>query len=229
MCGRASLTHNEAELEERFQATFYTEDIARYNPLPSYNIAPTHVLPVITMDDRRHFLPAAWGWNRNNPAPFVINAQIEHINEKKMFDKYLDYHRCIIPMDGYYEWLKKDKLKIPYRIQCTDRELFGVAGLVKEEKIKGGEAQLHFVVITRPAESSIAWLHDRMPLILTPEWEEKWLSGEFDVEWIKKLSEEMEYQLSYYPVSTELNSVKNNSPELIEPAKDDLFTQTGLF
>ncbi|HQW13011.1 MAG TPA: SOS response-associated peptidase [Saprospiraceae bacterium] len=229
MCGRASLTHLESELEERFQATFYTEDIARYNPLPSYNIAPTHVLPVISMDDKKHFLPAAWGWNINSPVPFMINAQIEQINTKKMFAKYLDYHRCIIPMDGYYEWLKKDKQKIPYRIVCTDRSLFGVAGLVKEEKSKSGESELHFVVITRPAEPSIAWLHERMPLILTEEWEQKWLDGEFEEKWMEILSEQMAYNLKVYPVSSLVNSVKNNSTDLISPQSVDNYIQGDLF
>lgn len=229
MCGRASLTHNEAELEERFGATFYTDDIARYNPIPSYNIAPTHVLPVITMDDRSHFLPAGWGWNQQSATPFVINAQIEQINEKRMFEKYLDFHRCIIPMDGYYEWLKKDQQKIPYRIFCKDSAIFGVAGLVKEELNKTGESNLHFVVITRPAVSSIAWIHDRMPLILTQHWEKKWLEGEFETEWIKVLGEEMESHLAAYPVSNAVNSVKNNNAGLIIPKENDLFIQSGLF
>ena len=54
MCGRASLTKVEKDLEERFHATFYSEDLERYNPLPNYNIAPTHMHPVVTNTDPEH-------------------------------------------------------------------------------------------------------------------------------------------------------------------------------
>lgn len=229
MCGRASLTHNEAELEERFQSTFYSDDIARYNPIPSYNIAPTHVLPVITSFDRDHFLPAAWGWNRNAALPFVINAQIEGINQKKMFRDYLDYHRCIIPMDGYYEWLVLDGQKLPYRVICKNNEIFGVAGLVKEESDEKGNYQKSYVVITRTADKTISWLHQRMPLILMDQWEEKWLEGKFDEQWPEILNSDMAYELEAYAVSDKVNAVKNNSKDIINKIDRITFRQGSLF
>jgi putative SOS response-associated peptidase YedK len=229
MCGRASLTHNEAELEERFQSDFYSEDIARYNPIPSYNVAPTHILPVITAFDRRHFLPAAWGWNRQTTMPFVINAQLEGIETKQMFKKYIDYQRCIIPMDGYYEWLVLDGQKIPYRVVCTDMELFGVAGLFKEEKNELGKTELSYVVITRPADQQVAWLHARMPLILTEQWENKWLDGEYGKDWTEILSGDLPYHLAAYPVSNQVNSVRNNSADLINKVDRVNYQQGDLF
>ena len=57
MCGRSSLTKTEKDLEERFKATFYSEDLERYNLLPNFNVAPTHVMPVITNKDPDHFWP----------------------------------------------------------------------------------------------------------------------------------------------------------------------------
>ena len=60
MCGRATLTKNESDIEERFGATFYTEDIERYNPIPSFNIVPTHPLPFIGQDDDKHIQMGLW-------------------------------------------------------------------------------------------------------------------------------------------------------------------------
>ena len=61
MCGRSSLTKTEKELEERFNATFYSDDLVQYNPLPNYNVAPSHMMPVISNEDLNHFRAMRWG------------------------------------------------------------------------------------------------------------------------------------------------------------------------
>jgi len=81
MCGRSSLTKTEKELEERFNATFYSDGLVNYNPLPNYNVAPSHVMPVITNEDRAHFQAYRWGlipsWAKDQKIGYkMINARI---------------------------------------------------------------------------------------------------------------------------------------------------------
>ena len=84
MCGRSSLTKTEKELEERFRATFYSEDLERYNPLPNYNVAPTHMHPVITQEEPHTIHLYRWGlipfWAKDMKiGASMINARIETI------------------------------------------------------------------------------------------------------------------------------------------------------
>ncbi len=232
MCGRASLTKNESELEERFQATFYTEDIERYNPIPSYNIVPTHPLPYIDQNDQTHFQIGKWGWNvQFGPtSKLVINSRLEDIDQKKTFITALDHGRCIIPLDGYYEWVSNDKQKIPYRITLPEGELFSVAGLVREERDKEGNVVQKLSIVTLQATEDISMLHDRMPLILTKEEETMWLNDDFDPDW-KLYFADIKRVLSkkYYKVSDRINSVSNNDADLIKPDTSPVYIQKNIF
>ena len=134
MCGRSSLTKTEKEIEERFKATFYSEELERYNPLPNFNVAPTHMHPVITSQDPNHFHLFKWGlvpfWSKDNKSGAkMINARIETIAEKTAFKSLLNSKRCIVPMDGFYEWKTEGKNKVPFRIVTKDQAIFAVAGL----------------------------------------------------------------------------------------------------
>lgn len=232
MCGRASLTKNESDLEERFQATFYTEDIERYNPIPSYNIVPTHPLPFIDQNDKTHFQIGKWGWNvqMGPTSKLVINARLEDIDQKKTFIPALNHGRCIIPLDGYYEWVSNEKQKIPYRITLPDGELFSVAGLVREERDKEGNAVQKLSIVTLQATDDIAILHDRMPLILTKEEETMWLNDDFDPDWKLYFADKSRVlSKKYYKVSERINSVSNNDAGLIEPDNSPVYIQKNIF
>lgn len=134
MCGRSSLTKTEKELEERFNATFYSDTLVQYNPLPNYNVAPSHYLPVITNQDTSHFQALRWGlipsWAKDKKIGYkMINARIETLFEKSTFKQAVSKRRCLVPADGFYEWQKitnqKGKIeKQPYHIKTTDQEVF---------------------------------------------------------------------------------------------------------
>ena len=107
MCGRSSLTKTEKEIEARFNATFYSDELERYNPLPNFNVAPTQRMPVITSDDAKHIRIFKWGlipsWAKDkNIGSKLINARVETLQEKTMFKSLLQSKRCIIPLDGFY-------------------------------------------------------------------------------------------------------------------------------
>ena len=222
MCGRSSLTKTEKELEERFRANFYSEDLERYNPLPNFNVAPTQLHPVITQQEPRTIHLYRWGlipfWAKDiKIGAKMINARIETITEKPAFKQAFEKRRCLVPFDGYYEWLKTPEGKIPYRIKVTNTDIFSAAGLYETWRSPDGKTIHSFTIITKEAEPVIAHLHDRMPVILLPEQEQLWLDSSVpsnDV--VKSLLPVPAEYLTWYRVSDRVNKVTENDAELIK-------------
>ena len=233
MCGRSSLTKTEKELEERFQATFYSEDLERYNPLPNYNVAPTHMMPVITNEDVLHFNVYRWGlipfWAKDEKiGSKMINARVETIIEKATYKNTFQKKRCLVPMDGFYEWKKEGKDKIPHRIITTDQEIFSVAGMWESWKNPTGHTIHTFTVITLPANECMSKLHDRMPAILPRDQEKLWLDNDLTREDALSLLQPYDsFKMDFYEVSNKVNKVSENDPSLIE--KVQVIRQGSLF
>ena len=226
MCGRSSLTVTEKELEARFNASFYSEDLERYNPIPNYNMAPSQNLPVITDADPRHINLFRWGlipfWAKDEKIGYkMINARSETVDEKPAFRQALRKRRCLWPIDGYYEWIKNGKEKIPYRVIFKDESIFTAAALW-EEWIDNAGIKVHsFTVLTRPASPSMAFLHDRMPVLLPKDQEYRWLEESLDpMVFLEDLPVMGTDQLKVYQVSQQVNNVRNNYKELIEEVTD---------
>jgi putative SOS response-associated peptidase YedK len=237
MCGRSSLTKVEKEIESRFNALFYTEELEKYNPLPNYNVAPTQMMPVITSEDKHHLHIFRWGlipfWAKNkNIGAKMINARFESLSEKPVFKKLLTSKRCLVPMDGFYEWKTNGKIKTPYRIITTDQEIFAVAGLWDVWQMPGhGEAIHSFSVITTPPNRLMENIHDRMPAILLPENEMHWLDMEIKpMEALQLIIPYPSENMNAYEVSAKVNNVRLNEPSLILPVKPTVEAiQTTLF
>jgi putative SOS response-associated peptidase YedK len=235
MCGRSSLTINEQELEERFGSTFYSDELERYNPLPNFNIAPTHYLPVIPMDEPEHFRIMRWGlvpfWAKDDKiGSKMINARIETVMEKPAFRKSLEQRRCLVPLDGYYEWMKSGKQKIPFRITRPDEKVFAVAGMYEKWKQPDGQYLWTFTLITQPAGPSIDHIHDRMPAILGKDQEQTWIDPTLSpAQALELLHPPGGDEIKFYKVSDAVNKVVNNNPELIKPVSDEQVDQLKLF
>lgn len=226
MCGRSSLTVTEKELEARFNARFYSEDLERYNPLPNFNMAPTQRLPVVTDADPDHINLYRWGlipfWAKDEKIGYrMINARSETVAEKSAFRKAFTSRRCLWPIDGYYEWIKKGKEKLPYRVVMKDKGVYSLAGLWEVWKNEQGEKIYSFTILTKAASPSMAFLHDRMPVILPRDLEIKWLDSDLDPEaFLDNLPEMGTDQLEVYRVSQQVNNVRNNQPDLVDPVPD---------
>lgn len=235
MCGRSSLTKTEKEIEDRFNATFYTDELERYNPLPNYNVAPSHMCPVITNKDPEHLQLYRWGlvphWAKNDKMAFqMINARKETLLEKAAFKTAVTQRRCIIPMDGFYEWKKDGKEKIPYRIITTDKAIFSVAGLWERWPNEKSEDLYTFTIITQGANILMESIHDRMPAILTESQEQLWLSDDLSATELMELIEPYPCELmKAYRVSSKIGNVKYNSKDLIEPIVDRPSSIQGSF
>ena len=235
MCGRASLTKVEKDLEERFHATFYSEDLEPYNPLPSYNVAPTQMHPVIANTDSDHLQFFKWGlipfWAKDEKiGSRMINSRIETILEKPAFRNAVQKRRCLVPFDGFYEWQKRPSGKVPFRIILKDEGIFSVAGIWEKWKSPEGEEVFSFSVITQPPNELMESIHDRMPAILLPEQEQIWLDAGIPAEEaLKIIAPFPDELLKAYTVSKKVNKVSENDDSLIEAFEYDDSTQGSLF
>jgi len=232
MCGRSSLSKTEKELEERFGASFYSDDLERYNPLPNFNVAPSHILPVILNSDTTHFNALRWGfipfWAKDiNISYKMINARIDTLLEKRSFKNAVAEKRCIVPSDGFYEWKKTPDGKQPFRIVRKDRGLFAYAGLWSRWTSPEGHEVLSFTIITQAPNDTLAEIHDRMPAMLLPDQEESWLDDNLSPgDHLKLIEPYPDELIEAYPVSSRVNKVTNNDPSLIE---EDSGSQGTLF
>jgi len=223
MCGRSSLTKTEKELEDRFNATFYSDALVNYNPLPNYNVAPSHVMPVITNQDRDHFSAMRWGlipsWAKDKKMGFkLINARIETLFEKSSFKMAVAKRRCLVPADGFYEWQKSPNGKKPFRITMKNQSIFSMAGLWDRWIDESGQKVFSFTVITQKPNQLMMDIHDRMPAILTQDQESLWLSDDINPQELIDMIEPYPSEfMEAFVVSNKVGNVKNNSKDLIEP------------
>lgn len=216
MCGRFSLTANEAELNLRFELEGGN---APY--VPRYNGAPTQLLTVITNQSPRQWSQLRWGlippWAKDaSIGNKMINARAETITEKPSFRAPLLSRRCLVPSDGFYEW-QQDEKKQPYRISIKSTRIFSMAGLWERWKSPEGEQTDTFCIITTQANDFMKAIHDRMPVILHPRDEKRWLSGSNLPEILHLLKPYPAEEMQAYPVSKLVNSPRNELPDVVEP------------
>lgn len=232
MCGRATLAKKPKEIEERYKAKFVQSELALKNPLPSYNIAPTHWHPVMTNAKENPLQFFKWGlipsWAKDAKiASQLINARSETILEKPSF-RSIYQKRCLVPYDGFYEWKRNGKARIPYRIILPDAPIFSVAGVWETWQNPKGTSLSTFTVLTQSPNEIMAKIHDRMPAILTKEQEEIWLDNELPLKEILKVITPYPSELmKAYRVSDRVNKVKENTASLIQEVPD--YQQGSLF
>ena len=219
MCGRFSLSANEAELNLRFELE---GGEAPY--VPRYNGAPTQMLAVITGEKPHRLSYHRWGlippWAKDiSIGNKMINARAETITEKASFRTPLFSKRCLVPADGFYEW-QQDTGKQPYRIFVKSSALFAMAGLWERWKSPAGEVVESFNIITTEANEFMKPIHNRMPVILKREDEKTWLGSKDSAEILKLLRPYPAEDMDAYPVSKLVNSIRNEGKEVWIKAGD---------
>jgi putative SOS response-associated peptidase YedK len=228
MCGRVTLTAKHKDVENYFEIPFEEKDRMEYQKrFPLFNGAPTHLFPVLSNGDERSLQLMQWGlipfWAKDRKIGYkMINARIETVAEKPAFRQAFAKRRCLIAVDGYYEWLRKNGEKIPYRIAAESRGLFALCGLYETWNDPETEEDLNtFTIITMDAADAIGHIHDRMPFSVPPKYFDLWLNEEISAKNLKELAGEAAVQFSNaYRVSKEVNSVRNNYADLLEPVED---------
>lgn len=221
MCGRFSLAYaNIHDLANRFHVP-----PPSFSLKPHYNLAPSQeILAVVNWRGKRQLVPMQWGllpyWSKKSERPHpLVNVRSESLVEKPIFKPYFERQRCLIPADGFFEWKKEGKHKIPFRAIVKDEPIFAFAGLWEQTQRPDGQPVICFTILTTEANRLLHPIHDRMPVILALEAEEQWLDPSLhsQKDLMSLLKPFPASRMKIYEVSTEVNSTKHDSPECIAP------------
>lgn len=226
MCGRFAVTG-----DVDFYADYYgVDEVATESVDRSWNVAPTdHTYVVAEHDDRRKLGKMGWGliphWSQDARS-IHINARMETVATKPAFKRALAVHRCLVPADGFFEWEPKEQGRTPHWVYRADGHPMTFAGIWSAWKDPGnGEWARRFAIITTRAEGAISRIHDRMPVALPDDVWDAWLDRDLDdpqaaLSLLRSVDAEL---IMEHTVSSAVNSVRNNGPELVEPFTESLF------
>ena len=225
MCGRVAL-HDDKQFLEEVKKTI--KQVQHNLTLqPSYNIAPSQTIATLTND--RIYQYTRFGliphWAKNTKFQ-PINARAETLTEKPTFRTPFKSKRCIIPVNGFYEWKKEGGHKIPYWIYPTKGNYFALAGIYDTwTNPETNEKITSSAIITTSPNDIMKPIHDRMPVILEPEDWAIWLDkGIKESEALTPLLQPFsDSSMDAYEVSTFVNTPANNTEKCITPMKSQLF------
>ena len=232
MCGRFVRVPGKDELMTAFAVK---KDLTTHHLSPTYNVAPSHLIPIIGGQSERLLEDACWGFRApwKGPSSLVINARVESVFEKPTFRRFTAEGRCVIPMSGYYEWMTNAETKAnlglgrgkyPYFISADHGSplshdgMVAAAGLISRE---GNERRC--VLLTREANESVVDIHDRMPVLLDRRALGEWLGSSIipDLDIVLGAGGA---PLRSVRASSGVNNVRNDSPRLLEAdAPETLF------
>lgn len=220
MCGRFTQTQS----AEAIATLFRLAEMPTVTP--SYNIAPTQSVGVIMAPDDPstwQFRQLRWGlipsWAKDpSMGNRLINARSETVAEKPSFRSAFRQRRCLVLADGFYEWQRSQGQKQPFYFQLREQPLFAFAGLWERWQSPEGEAIASCTILTTAANELLSQVHDRMPVILPPDTYETWLDPTLrDPERLQPLLQPYAATaMESYPVSSQVNSPKHNSPDCIQ-------------
>ena len=218
MCGRFTVRSNPNVIAKEFGLSGILDLI------PHYNIAPTQLVAAVrSLDGTRELARLRWGlippWATElSIGSRMINARSETVATKPSFKKAFQSRRCLVVADGFYEWQKTDDKKQPFFIRLKSDQPFGFAGLW-ERNDRTGQPVETCTIITTTANEMMVPLHERMPVIIPPEQYDLWLDPEVkDVQQLERLLQPFPSdEMTAYPVSTLVNSPKNDLAACVEP------------
>jgi putative SOS response-associated peptidase YedK len=222
MCGRYTIV-DWSEIPARFSVE---SGFAETRVQPRFNVAPTQDVPAIRQRTTgRELLSMRWGLEPGSPRPGqppMINARAETLMQRPMFQRALRERRCLIPANGFYEWMAvpDQKRKQPIYFHLKDGGLYAFAGLYTWRKDADDQWVSSCAIVTTTPNELMAPIHDRMPVILHREDEALWLDRTVqDTEAVLPLLRPYESDaMDAYPVSYLVNDVRNEQPDLIERA-----------
>lgn len=224
MCGRFALISSPEQVAEQYDAN--PAALAGMPPaVPRYNIAPTQPVLAVRHDrnGERELTFFHWGlipsWAKDTKfASKLINARSETVAEKPSFRTAFKRRRCIIPVDGFFEWQKTDSGKQPMYIHGADKLPLSFAGLWEMWSSPTGDMVQSCTILTTEPNEMMAQIHNRMPVILEEADWETWLNPEPDPnDALHLLRPYPTHKMAAYPVSTVVNNPRNDVSATIEP------------
>lgn len=221
MCGRFTNAISWRELVELYRLPAQPE----IELTPRYNVAPSQDIPVCRLGEAgREITMARWGlipfWAKDERIGHkTINARAETVAEKPSFRNAFARRRCLIPADGFYEWRKRaGGPGQPWRMYVEGSSAFSFAGLWEHNRDLDITS---CTIIVTAANALVAPIHDRMPVILSPDDYATWLSPQTSSADARALLQPYAGNMVAYPVSREVGSPGNDDPRLIQPLAED--------
>jgi putative SOS response-associated peptidase YedK len=214
MCGRYATTRSSPDLSQLFSAFDETGGELE----PDYNVAPTDPTPIVRVSEtlqRRALTVARWGlipsW-ADSPRVGVrmINARAETVATARAFASSFQGRRCLVPVDGWFEWLERK----PFYMTVPDGLAFG--GLWTQNRFG-----ISCAIVTTAAMGRLTKVHSRMPLLVQPERWEEWLSAPADPALLTQASLGYINAIELRPVGAAIGNVRNDGPSLIEPVEQE--------
>lgn len=232
MCGRDYSTYTDEELSFRYlNRRRWPWPIGGAVPSfkPNYHMCPTQTGLVLSVFDgvlqfrqMRWGLVPAWAKTIKDAEKYsMINARGETITETRSYKAAFQKRRCVVPVSGFFEWKRSEKAKTPFAIYLRNSPIMSLAGVWEHWSHKDGTESLDsFAIITTAANSFMANIHDRMPVVLNERDEEQWLDPSISESAVLSplLRSCPSDWLEGVEVSTLVNSPRNNSSELLRPA-----------
>ncbi|MCH8523984.1 MAG: SOS response-associated peptidase [Balneolales bacterium] len=223
MCGRYALFTAPDELEKYFEAI-----VSRAGTIePNYNVTPGMMMPVVAIG--RENVPVIttfrWGlipnWAKDPAVGYkMMNARSETISEKPSFAMPFERRRCVIPSNGFYEWLREGKSRIPHFVRREDDVIMTYAGIYDRWRSPEGADVFSYSIITTTANERIKHIHERMPVVLNREDVRRWLHPETPLHDLQALMQPLpDDKTRVYRVSDEVNKPANNHAGLLDEQK----------
>lgn len=232
MCGRARCTLRAEDVPRAcgFQRPLSTVDAERYRP--SYNVSPGSYMPVVCKENKgteREPVVRCMKWGlvpsftKKNEKPDhfrMFNARSESVHEKASFRRLIPSCRCLVTIEGFYEWKKDGAKKQPFYIHFQDERPLVLAALYDTWQDSEGGQLFTFTILTTRSSKALAWLHDRMPVILGTEGAiDAWLY-DFSSLTFETVTEPYEKSdLVWYPVTPAMGRMQFDGPECVKEIK----------
>ncbi|MGO9178514.1 MAG: SOS response-associated peptidase [Candidatus Limnocylindrales bacterium] len=225
MCGRFTQRLSSSDFARIFGARDLVESAGE-----AYNVAPAQrVAVVVEREEERLLEPMRWGlvpgWAKSPlGGRHPINARAETVAASPLFRHAFRVKRCLVPADGFYEWQRlPDGRRQPHYISASDGRPLAFAGLWSawSERTSEAPALLTCAILTTTPNATMATIHDRMPVILTPEAWGLWLGRTSDPSELQGLLRPYSGDLLLYPMAPLVNSVRQQGPALIAPLVPD--------
>tara|TARA_B100000945_G_scaffold281393_1_gene249064 strand:- start:654 stop:1280 length:627 start_codon:yes stop_codon:yes gene_type:complete len=208
MCGRYVITNPVSKTKKIVKSAIKVDDLENYNAHPYQN------LPVIKKYINGNTLEnLKWGmvpsWSKKKEFKPLINARLETIDEKVSFKKLIKLTRCIAVADGFYEWKRQEKYKVPYYFLREDKKIMYIAAIYENNE---------FCLITEQASNNVNEIHHRQPVVINENDINRYLNLELDGS--SFLKECKRPKLEFYQISKEVNKPTNNSISLIQKSSN---------
>ena len=224
MCGRFTQLISWQDLHDLYELVYFPDldsTPARYNGAPTQDFAVCR----LNNDGNRSGTMLRWGlvpfWAEDTKiGSRLINARAETIHSKPSFRSAFRSRRCLVPVNNWFEWRSTGGRKQPWLIRSEEESILTLAGLW-ESWSKEGDTIETFTLITTQASPELSDVHHRQPAIIAPSDFEQWLDVSTKQDQLKELV--LRPRVSGFithPVSLEVNNVRNNGPQVIEPLRE---------